>query len=638
MRSSLAAVHPTLLLRLGLLVPLLAVVGCAVASESDNDASACGQAGQACCNEAQNPIPCGPSLACSPERVCVATPDAATDDAPADDVPPVDVALEDAPLEDAPPLDASLDAPDAASSDAPLDTPTLDVASDTSIDSASPDDAPSDAASPLDVATMIDVAPPRDRLVIDLGPLVDRPLVDTTPTVDVVAPADVCAPPRSVCGGQCVDLTTSDSHCGACGRACPVAQQCRSGACAPCGALGQSTCSAGGCLSGFTACDGTCRDTQTDAAHCGACGRPCAMGMRCLSGLCQSSASAFVTTVSSFARAPDGAFRAWGSNNTGQLGDGTLTNRPTPAATMLPATAVEVVGGYSHTCARLMDGTVMCWGYNSQGQVGIGPTSTTARPTPAAVPGLSGVRSVTAGSYHTCAVRADGAVVCWGANNAMQLGTRDSAIRAAPTPVLGLTGAFTEVSAGISHTCARREDGAVFCWGLNTSGQLGNGTTTGTGPVMVTGVVAAGISAGYFNTCARLADGSARCWGQNNYGQIGDGSITMRPSPVVVRTAGPVAEIHVGAAFVCARLVSGAIQCWGYNTNGAIGDGTTTQRPAPTAVTGITDAVSLALDNSSHVCARLAAGALRCWGYNRTGAVGDGSVVNRLAPVVIPGV
>jgi alpha-tubulin suppressor-like RCC1 family protein len=360
--------------------------------------------------------------------------------------------------------------------------------------------------------------------------------------------------------------------------------------------------------------------------------------MRCQAGLCQSLASAFVTSMSSFARAPDGAFRAWGANNTGQLGDGTLTNRLTPAATMLPATAVEVVGGYSHTCARLMDGTVMCWGYNSQGQVGIGPMSTTARPTPAAVPGLVGARSVATGSNHTCAVRADGTVVCWGANNSMQLGTRDSAVRAVPTPVLGLTGNFVAVSAGITHTCARRDDGAVFCWGLNSSGQLGNGTTAGTGPVMVTGVVATDIAAGYFNTCARLADGSVRCWGNNTYGQIGDGTVAMRPSPTAVRTAGPVAEIHIGGAFTCARLMSGTIQCWGYNRNGSLGDGTTTQRPSPAAVMGITDAVSLALDNSNHVCARLATGALRCWGYNRNGAVGDGSVVSRLVPVVVPGV
>jgi alpha-tubulin suppressor-like RCC1 family protein len=263
--------------------------------------------------------------------------------------------------------------------------------------------------------------------------------------------------------------------------------------------------------------------------------------------------------------------------------------------------------------------------------------STTPRLVPSTVAGLSGVLSIAAGTTHTCAVRADGTVACWGNNFAGQLGTGDTTSRPTPTPVVGLSGSFVAVTAGVNHTCARRADGAVFCWGQNTNGQLGNGSTTGMGPAMVTGVTAVEVAAGYFNTCARLADGTVRCWGQNNYGQVGDGTTAARATPTPVRLAAPAAEVRVGAAFACARLTTQAIQCWGYNLNGALGDGTTANRPTPANVVGVTDAVALAVANSSHGCARVAAGGIRCWGYNRLGQVGDGSSANRTTPVAIAG-
>jgi alpha-tubulin suppressor-like RCC1 family protein len=154
---------------------------------------------------------------------------------------------------------------------------------------------------------------------------------------------------------------------------------------------------------------------------------------------------------------------------------------------------------------------------------------------------------------------------------------------------------------------------------------------------MVTGVTAVEVAAGYFNTCARLADGTARCWGLNNYGQLGDGTTATRTTPTPVRLAAPAAEVRVGVAFACARLTTQAIQCWGYNRNGALGDGTTTDRSTPVNVAGVTDAVALAVANSSHSCTRVAAGGIRCWGYNRSGMVGDGSSINRTTPVAIAG-
>ncbi len=448
----------------------------------------------------------------------------------------------------------------------------------------------------------------------------------------------LCPGPRTICDGVCLDVRVDARHCGACGRRCAVAQECAAGRCVACGGMGQPTCAAGGCLAGLVGCDGVCLDTRSDGRHCGGCGMACEAGAACQAGVCRTSAGLSLTGSGGFARGSDGSLRGWGVNSQGQVADGTTTQRLRPSATQLSATAEQIAGGTSHGCARLADGTVQCWGLNSVGQLGSGAVSTTARLVPGAVPGLSGVRSIAVGSGHSCAVRGDGSVVCWGANNSRQLGTGDTSNRMTPEPVTGLSGEFVAVSAGLSHTCALRMDGAVFCWGLNTSGQLGNGGTSSAGPVAVTGVLAVELSAGYLNTCVRLVDGAVRCWGQNSYGQVGDGTTTVRTTPTAVRLAGAAAQVRVGAAFACARLVSGRVQCWGYNSNGGVGDGTTsTQRPVPVDVMGIADAIDLSNGGGGHTCARTAGGAVQCWGFNRSGQIGDGSTTNRPAPVTLTG-
>jgi alpha-tubulin suppressor-like RCC1 family protein len=369
------------------------------------------------------------------------------------------------------------------------------------------------------------------------------------------------------------------------------------------------------------------------------CGRSCAAGERCEGGVCRRSGSLWVTARGAFARFPDGSLRAWGDNSTGQLGDGTMVSRSTPSPTMAPADAEEIVGGAFHTCARLTDGTVSCWGSHRGGQLGLGPISTTPVLVPTRVPGLTGVVSLAAGPYHTCAVRGDGVVLCWGGggDRFSPLAAGHAMVVSTPTPVPRLSGTFVAVVAGVGHSCARRAGGAVFCWGLNVTGQLGAGTTSGVGPSMVQGLTAAEVSSGHFHSCARLADGSVRCWGYNGYGQLGDGTATNRATPVAFRLPGPAEEVQIGGAFTCARLRTGAVQCAGYNMFGGIGDGTNAQRATPTAVRGITDAIALSSHSGAHTCVRLAAGGIRCWGDNRYGQLGDGTTTNRSAPTAVSG-
>ncbi len=204
-----------------------------------------------------------------------------------------------------------------------------------------------------------------------------------------------------------------------------------------------------------------------------------------------------------------------------------------------------ITAGGDHTCAILDDGSVRCWGSNSDGQLGDG--TTTSRNTPTALSSWPSGRTavaITAGGYHTCAILDDGSVRCWGYNSGGQLGDGTTTSRNTPTAIMwwnpsGRTTAA--ITAGDYHTCAIFDDGSVRCWGWNDDGQLGDGTTTSRNTSTAlsswpSGRTAVAITAGDYHTCAILDDGSVRCWGYNNHGQLGDGTSTNRYTPTSVNT------------------------------------------------------------------------------------------------------
>jgi alpha-tubulin suppressor-like RCC1 family protein len=249
-------------------------------------------------------------------------------------------------------------------------------------------------------------------------------------------------------------------------------------------------------------------------------------------------------------------------------------------------------GGGQHTCALLSTGAVKCWGSNSYGQLGDG--STTQRTTPVDVSGLSsGVTAISAGYLHSCALLNTGAVKCWGYNAYGQLGDGSTTRRTTPVDVSGLSSGVTAITTSYHHTCALLNTGAVKCWGYNGSGQLGDGTsgTDRLTPVDVSGLSSGvtAISAGYYSTCALLSTGAVKCWGTNTYGQLGDGtSGTNRLTPVDVSgLSSGVTAISGGYYYTCALLNTGAVKCWGYNGFGQLGDGSTTQSLTPVGVLGI---------------------------------------------------
>lgn len=338
-----------------------------------------------------------------------------------------------------------------------------------------------------------------------------------------------------------------------------------------------------------------------------------------------------------------GAVKCWGNNGGGRLGDGTTINRATPVDVGLPYGAQAISAGANHACALLMPPSqVRCWGGNQGGQLGDG--TTVNRLTPVPVSGLGVTLAVSAGGFHTCAVTMGGAARCWGENFMGQLGNSTDQPSLTPVTVSGLSSGVRAISAGAWHACALTATGAVRCWGDNTHRQLGDGTTA---QYRLTPVLASGLSSGVQAistgsdfTCV-LINANVGCWGGNNSGQLGNGSTTDSPVMIGV-AAGYIRAISAGAigSHVCALGVSGGVLCWGNNSFGQLGDGTTTNRSFATTVSGfggVSGFYELSV-GGGHTCALTTASfpGLQCWGANAEGQLGDGTTINRLTPTNVP--
>jgi alpha-tubulin suppressor-like RCC1 family protein len=334
-----------------------------------------------------------------------------------------------------------------------------------------------------------------------------------------------------------------------------------------------------------------------------------------------------------------GLIYCWGYNFFGQLGDGTTQSRLRPVLVKGGALRFRrVTAGSYHTCAETVDAKAYCWGNNLWGQLGIGSTSAASRLTPAAVVRVSVFSRVEAGFRHTCGV-INGDAYCWGDNQFGQLGDLPSSgfTRNAPIRVNGGL-ALKSVDPGANHTCGVTTSSRVFCWGSNSFGQLGDGTTAyRLVPTLVGGNrLFKKVSAGALHSCALSLDDKAYCWGDNFGGPIGDGTMTRRLVPQAVSGGRTYQELSAGSAQTCAFDFAKHSWCWGNNAFGALGDGTTTTRLVPVATLGW-----LRYDRrpsaGSHSCAVTVGGQAYCWGNNGIGQIGDGTRINRLRPRLVGG-
>ncbi len=286
----------------------------------------------------------------------------------------------------------------------------------------------------------------------------------------------------------------------------------------------------------------------------------------------------------SLALKSDGTVWAWGSNTSGQVGNGTFTQavyEPVQVAGLSNVKAIAA--GPTYSLAVKTDGTVWGWGANAMGTPPsggggvLGSQSMSSTGTPVQIAGLSNVAAVAAGGYHVVALKGDGTLVAWGDNQYGQRGDGGGASGSTPRAVSGLSN-VAAVAVGLEHALALKSDGTVWAWGRNFSGAVGDGTTTNRStPVQVgLGASATAIAAGIQHSGAVLADGSVRTWGSNSAGQLGDRTQANRAVPVQVSGMFPVSTPSMspdGGTFQFARSVSIQTTTQGatvrYTTNGA---------------------------------------------------------------------
>jgi alpha-tubulin suppressor-like RCC1 family protein len=273
----------------------------------------------------------------------------------------------------------------------------------------------------------------------------------------------------------------------------------------------------------------------------------------------------------------------WGDNVNGELGDGTVVDRRDPALT-LPSVGrfASIAAGTEFGCG-LVGSTAYCWGHNYTGELGDG--TTTAHATPVAVSGSFRFAALAVGASHACGLTPGGSAYCWGANTDGELGTGSTTRVLVPTAVrTGIL--FASLAAGNNFTCGIDAAGKAYCWGADTYGALGSGSLGGT--VLTPQSVAGGLqfvrlSAGGYHVCGITARNAAYCWGGNSDGQLGNGTTVDRASPQLVSGTHAFSAIGAGYAHTCGTTTHGATYCWGDNTSGQLGDGTFNQRLTPTA-------------------------------------------------------
>ena len=307
--------------------------------------------------------------------------------------------------------------------------------------------------------------------------------------------------------------------------------------------------------------------------------------------------------------------------------------------------ATAITAGNRHSCALRQDGTISCWGINWEGQLGNGNEARSV--IPVQVAGISDATAIAAGNSFSCALHQDGTISCWGSNWEGQLGNGQSGENAhspLPVKVTGITDA-TAIAAGNSFSCALHQDSTISCWGKNSEGQLGNGQTPGYGqfsslPVKVTGITdATAIATGWLHSCALHQNGTISCWGGD---ALGNGQDAVSPVPLQVFGISDATAINI-YGHSCALHRGGTISCWGNNYWGQLGNGQSGRNAGlvshslvPVKVTGITDATAIATGDD-HSCALHQNDTISCWGNNSEGQLGDGTTRNRSTPVRVTG-
>ena len=342
-----------------------------------------------------------------------------------------------------------------------------------------------------------------------------------------------------------------------------------------------------------------------------------------------------------------GAVYAWGDDDAGQLGNGTISDpanhfdqdQRVPVAAHMPAgtSSVAVAGGLSDSYAVTTAGAMYAWGFNGDGEVGDGTRTATESPVESDLPAGVAATAVAAGYKQALALTAGGGLYAWGSNSAGQAGlgstTPNSVIT--PSPVALPSGVqATAIATGADHDLAVSRAGVVYAWGLNADGQLGDGTTANSDvPVAVSlpgGARATAVAGGAAHSLALTAAGKVYAWGLNAEGQLGDGNVTSSDVPVFVKlppgvvvtaiAAGDGSDKGLGGGYSLALTSTGAIYAWGDNASGNLGDDSTTDSDLPVLVRVPDGVVPVSITAGGNRCHLLSShAAVYDWGSTEDG-------------------
>ncbi len=334
----------------------------------------------------------------------------------------------------------------------------------------------------------------------------------------------------------------------------------------------------------------------------------------------------------------NGTIACWGQNEHGQLGDGSKKGSEVPIQVAPDPVWVSVASGARHTCALRNDSWLWCWGWNEHGQLGTGSNQDQYQPL------LTGAGSrwtqIAAGGVHSCAIRDDGTLWCWGNNNHGQIGNGSGGVeedKVFSPEQIGDATTWSAIAAGEGHTCALRTDGSLWCWGNNSDGQIGDNTTIhpNTPQEIAAGSTWRSVDTGDFHTCAIRTDGSLWCWGFNQFGQLGDDTTTRSLAPTRIGEQDDWLAVELGDFHTCARRLDQSIWCWGSNAYGQLGDGTVFEmQKVPVQTTSENRWIDLTA-GTAHTCGLWDDESLWCWGRNDYGQLGDDSKVNRSLPISV---
>ncbi|MEF2176105.1 MAG: InlB B-repeat-containing protein [Candidatus Absconditabacteria bacterium] len=323
--------------------------------------------------------------------------------------------------------------------------------------------------------------------------------------------------------------------------------------------------------------------------------------------------------------------------NTTVQGPASLTANFTTVAGSC-ATAIDydkISLGTNHTCGIKTDGKLYCWGDNAYGQLGDG--TTTQRSNPTLIDGTNNYLQVSSGRRHTCALRSDNKLYCWGWNLRGQVGDGSTTQRSSPVPI-DSANSYKYVSTSLSNSCAIRLDDKIYCWGFNSSGQVGDGSTTQrNSPVPVSSSLTfKTVVNGDGHVCGLTTSNKIYCWGDNEFGQVGNASYTDRTTPVLIDGTVNYKSVDLGKDHTCGIKYDDELMCWGNNDRGQLNMNFIEYSYIPGWIEDEVYFKNYSLGDG-YTCSIDFTNKVYCWGDNTSGQFGDGSTDSSIDKVLIDG-